>query len=119
MPRAKKQHLKKRKDGRYACRYKDQWFYSFESDDEALAQREEYKRLEKIHQLAIPTVKDFGESWIERAYPAVAETTKKGLKLHLKKLNNQIGDLLLTEVKPSNIFLKQKQQRFTRYSLLL
>ena len=29
MPRQKKQHLKRRKDGRFACRYKDQWFYGF------------------------------------------------------------------------------------------
>ena len=47
MPRQKKQHLKRRKDGRFACRYKDQWFYSADPD-EALAMREEYKRLEKI-----------------------------------------------------------------------
>ena len=26
MPRPKKQHLTKRKDGRFACRYKDKWF---------------------------------------------------------------------------------------------
>ena len=102
MPRAKKQHLKKRKDGRYACRYKDQWFYSTDPD-EALAMREEYKRLEKLEVGAVPTVKVFSEKWIERAYPSVADTTKTGLKIHLKKLNNQIGDLLLTEVKPSNI----------------
>ena len=40
MPRAKKQHLKQRKDGRYACRYKDQWFYSTDPDD-ALAIRDQ------------------------------------------------------------------------------
>ena len=47
MPREKKQHLKKRKDGYYVCRYKDQWFYSLDEDD-ALAQRAEYKRLERL-----------------------------------------------------------------------
>ena len=103
MPRAKKQHLKKRKDGRYACRYKDQWFYSLESDDDALAQREEYKRLEKLQQLAVMTVKDYADAWIDRAYPAVADTTKTGLQIHLKKLMDVIGDMNLEDVKPSNI----------------
>ena len=32
MPREKKQRLKKRKDGYYVCRYKDQWFYSLDED---------------------------------------------------------------------------------------
>ena len=103
MPRAKKQHLRKRKDGRYACRYKDQWFYSYESDDEALALREEYKRLEKLQFYAVPTVKEYGEKWLDRAYPAAAETTRNGLRIHLKKLNDLYGDMLLSDVKPSHI----------------
>lgn len=45
MPRQKKQHLKQRKDGRYCCRYKGQWFMG-QTEAEALAAREEYKRLE-------------------------------------------------------------------------
>lgn len=110
MPRAKKQHLKKRKDGRYACRYKDQWFYSFISDEDALAQREEYKRLEKLDACAVPTVQEYSEKWLERAYPAAAETTRNGLKIHLKKLNDLYGDLLLSDVKPSHIKSVYSQQ---------
>ena len=102
MPRAKKQHLKKRKDGRYACRYKDQWFYSLD-EDEALELRKEYKRLEKLQAGAIPTVKEYSEKWLDRAYPAAAETTRNGLRIHLKKLNDLYGDLLLSDVKPSHI----------------
>lgn len=102
MPRAKKQHLKKRKDGYYVCRYKDQWFYSLD-EDEALAQRDEYKRLEKLQAGAVPSVKEYGERWIDRAYPAIAETTKTGLLIHLKKLTDSIGEKLLSEVKPSDI----------------
>ena len=34
MGRPKKQHLKRRKDGYFVCRYKDQWFYSLISEDE-------------------------------------------------------------------------------------
>ena len=46
MPRQKKQRLKKRADGYYVCRYKDQWFWSLDEAD-CLAQRQEYKDLEK------------------------------------------------------------------------
>ena len=46
MPRQKKQHLKKMKDGRYFCRYKDKWFTGYD-EQEVLEQREEYKRMEK------------------------------------------------------------------------
>ena len=102
MPREKRQHLKKRADGYYVCRYKDQWFYSLD-EDECLELRKEYKRLEKEQLLSVPTVKDFAEKWINLAYPSAAETTKNGLKIHLKKLTNQIGDLRLADVKPSNI----------------
>lgn len=110
MPRAKKPHLKKRKDGRYACRYKDQWFYSADPDD-CLAQREEYKRLEKLQAGMVPTVDAYAEKWISRAYPSVAASTLTGLKIHLKKLTDAIGDLSMDMVKPSDI----KEIYSTRY----
>ena len=102
MPREKKQRLKQRADGYYVCRYKDQWFYSLDHDD-ALAQREEYKRLEKQALFSVPTVQDFADKWIDRAYPSVAKNTKAQLKIHLKKLTDAIGHQLLTDVKPSDI----------------
>lgn len=102
MPRTKKPTLKKRKDGRYACRYKDQWFYSYDPDD-ALAQREEYKRLEKEQIGAIPSVREYAEKWIHRAYPSVAASTMVGLRIHLKKLTDEIGSFLLPDVRPSDI----------------
>ena len=102
MPRQKKQHLKKRADGYYVCRYKNQWFYSLD-EDECLKLREEYKRLEKQALLSVPTVKEFADRWIGRAYPSVAQTTKAQLKIHLNKLTDAIGNRLLTEVKPSDI----------------
>lgn len=102
MPRAKKPHLKRRADGYYVCRYKDQWFYSLDEAD-CLAQRDEFKRLEKQQITEIPTVAQYGEKWIKRAYPSVSETTFKGLKVHLKKLTDEVGSLLIPEVKPSHI----------------
>ena len=102
MPREKKQRLKKRKDGRYACRYKDQWFYSLDHDD-CLAQREEYKRLEKMELGAVPTLRSYAEKWIVRAYPSVATSTMAGLRIHLRRLTDLYGETLLSAVKPSMI----------------
>ena len=102
MGRPKKQHLAQRADGRYVCKYKNQWFYGY-SEEEALAQREEYKRLEWIQTGHFQTVREFADKWFDRAYPAVAETTKTGMRIHLKKLTDEIGDVLLEEVKPSHI----------------
>ena len=102
MPREKKQRLKRRADGYYVCRYKDQWFYSLD-DNDALEQRKEYKRLEKQALLSVPSVKEYAEKWIDRAYPAIAKTTKNGLKIHLRKLTDAIGEQLVTDVKPSSI----------------
>ena len=45
MPRIKKQHLKRRADGRYCCKYHGIQFMG-NTEDEALRAREEYKRAE-------------------------------------------------------------------------
>ena len=102
MPRQKKQRLKQRKDGRFACRYKSVWFYG-STEDEALAQREEYRRLEKLTASSVPTVQEFAERWIVRAYPSVAPSTLAGLRIHLQKLLDEVGPFLLPDVRPSHI----------------
>jgi len=102
MPREKRQRLKKRKDGYYVCRYKDQWFYSLDEDD-ALEQRKEYKRLEKLHRGAVPSVSDYANRWITRAYPECSPYTMNQLKIHLRKLTELYGDLPVSSVKPSQI----------------
>lgn len=103
MPRQKKQTLKKRKDGRYACRYKDQWFYSAISSDDALEQREEYKRLERQGVASCPVVDDYAWKWLKRAKPQAKFSTTYQNKLLLKKLLKHIGYLQFDEVKPSMI----------------
>lgn len=102
MPRQKKQRLKRRPDGYFVCRYKDQWFYSLDEDD-ALEQRKEYKRLEKQALLSVPTVKEYAEKWLDRAYPEASWSTKKQHRIHLRKLTDLYGDLPVTSVKPSQI----------------
>lgn len=101
MPRQKKITLKKRKDGRYRCKYKDQQFYG-NSPEEADALRQQYiddlkkgfKR-KKVHEYALP--------WLKRTYPAVAESTYTGLAIHLQHLIDEIGEMQVSEVVPSNI----------------
>ena len=102
MPRQKKQVLKKRADGRYACRYKNQWFYHTDPD-ECLRLREEYKEQEKRGRIMSYFVQEYALNWFERAYPNISPSTKRGLKTHLKTLINAIGSLSVSEVKPSDI----------------
>ena len=102
MPRQKKQRLKRRKDGRYACRYKDLWFYGM-TQEEALEKREEYKREERRTMYAPMTVREYAEQWVERAYPTAAQRTVHIARVHLRKLNDAVGSFTLCDVRPSDI----------------
>ena len=102
MPRQKKQVLKKRADGRYACRYKNEWFYG-RTPEEALAQREEFKEAEKRGVIASYFVQEYALKWFERAYPNPNPKTADSIKRHVKTLINAIGNLPVSEVKPSDI----------------
>ena len=102
MPREKKQKLKKRPDGRYACRYKDQWFYSTDHDD-CLRQRKEYKEALKRGRVASYFVKEYAAQWLDRYCTGNAPSTKAGLATHLKKLTDAIGSKPISEIVPSDI----------------
>ena len=105
MPRQKKQVLKKRKDGRFACRYQDKWFYSDTSSDDALAQREAYIRQLKNGDLYNQTITvfEYGTKWLKIAHPDVTQTTYTGYSIHLQHLVNQLGNTPICDVKPSQI----------------
>lgn len=102
MPRQKKPHLKKRKDGFFVCRYKNQYFWSKDEDD-CLLQREEYKRLEKQGIVESVFVREYAEKWLDRAFPEVSESTKEGHRIHLKKLYKVVGGMRFVDVRPSDI----------------
>ena len=102
MPRSKKPKPTKRADGRYVCRYKDQYFYDTDPD-ECIRQREEYKEAERRGKVASYFVREYALQWFDRYYPNVAPSTKQGLKTHLQTLINAIGDLPVSDVKPSYI----------------
>ena len=105
MPKQKKQVLKKRKDGRFACRYQDQWFYSTISSDDALEQREEYKRSlitgEAYRRMV--TIEEYGSKWLKVAYPTASQSTITGLKIHLKHLINCLGKTPVCDITASQI----------------
>lgn len=102
MPRKKKEHLKRRKDGRFCCKYKGIAFYSYESDEEAVALRDEYIRNEQKG-FSLQTVSDYALPWLKRSFPAVKDSTYTGLAIHLQHLIDAIGDKLISEVIPSDI----------------
>ena len=102
MPRQKKQTLKKRKDGRYRCKYHDMYFYG-ESPEEAFAARDEYRQNEKLGLTRGQTVADYALPWIKRTFPAVADSTYHGLVIHLQHLIDAIGHKKISEVLPSDL----------------
>ena len=102
MPREKKVRPTKRADGRYVCRYKTQYFYSDDPDD-CLAQREAFKKAEREGRIMVYFVSEYAQKWLERYSPNIAPSTKQGVKTHLQRLTNAIGDLPVSEVKPSDI----------------
>ena len=103
MPRQKKERLAKRKDGRYRCRYKGIEFYSTISDEDAIAQREEYKRQEKAGLIRQASVADYAVPWLTRTFPEVSDSTKTGLAIHLQHLVDEIGNKRISTVIPSDI----------------
>ena len=101
MPREKKPTLKRRKDGRYKCKYHDLQFYG-STPEEAFAARDEYRRQEASG-FRRKTVSEYALPWLKRSYPSVRDSTYTGLAIHLQHLIDSIGEMQLTEVLPSDI----------------
>ena len=92
--------LKRRKDGRFVCRYHGQWFYSTISAADAIRQRDEFIRAEKR---GFYFVREYADAWLTRSRPDVAPSTMVGLRKHLQKLLDVCGDLPISDVRPSDI----------------
>lgn len=98
MPRAKKQHATRRKDGRYQCKYKGVFFYG-RTEQEALSARDNYKSLS----ISPETFGAYAMRWLE-AYKS--HLTVKPYNQHVRMLNRFLsmhGDRLLTEITPTMI----------------
>lgn len=101
MPRQKKERLKKRKDGRFKCKYHDMQFYG-NTPEEALALRDEYMRSEQ-RGVSFQIVQDYSAAWLKRTFPEVAPSTYTGLAIHLQHLIDCIGEKRIADVVPSDI----------------
>lgn len=99
MPRQKKQRLKQRADGRFACRYRDQWFYGL-TEDEALEAREAYKRQEKAGEVARydPTVSEYAQKWLPLHKSGVSDKCYNDYAKQLEALCAVIGSQKLKKV---------------------
>lgn len=99
MPRPKKQKLKRRADGRYCCRYKDQIFYGSTSD-EALALREQYMKDLADGTLARQqtTVKQYALTWLPLHKADVTAKCYNDYACQLEKLFPLIGNKALSDV---------------------
>ena len=104
MPRQKKQHLKRRKDGRYCAVYHGIQFMG-NTEDEALQAREAYKQAEKSASLEpeIPFFSNYAMNWLS-AYKA--HLTTGPYNQHVRNLNKwieHIGNKRITDYTPSDV----------------
>ncbi len=102
MPR---QHLKRRKDGRYACRYKDKWFMG-DTETEVLEAREAYKlqlkqgmKKDADHM----TVREYAARWLPIHRSHVNNATYNHYAKQINFLVDAIGDQRVVDVTPSDI----------------
>ena len=101
MPRKKKETLKKRKDGRFKCKYQGIQFYG-STPEEAFEARDEYIKNQNKGFLR-QTVTEYALPWLKRSYPEVADSTYTGLAIHLQHLIDEIGQKHIDTVVPSDI----------------
>lgn len=113
MPR---QHLKRRKDGRYACRYKDKWFMG-DTEAEVLEARETYKFQLKqgmSKDADHMTVREYAGKWLPVHKHHVGEKTYNDYAKQLNALIDVVGDMHLQDVKPTDV--KAVWQQYDGYS---
>lgn len=102
MPREKKPQLKRRKDGRFCCKYQGIAFYSYVSAAEAFALRDAYKESQQRGFRKV-SVEDYALPWLRRSFPDISDSTYTGLAIHLQHLVDGIGKKYLSDVVASDL----------------
>ena len=105
MPRPKKEHLKKRKDGRYACWCNGKFFIG-PDEDQVLAERDAYRKALSegiVPDQDIPTLSEYAKAWLKRTKINVADETYAGCSRIIEKLLKVCGNKLIRDVLPSDI----------------
>ena len=126
MPRAKRQHLKQRKDGRYRAVYNGIQFMGA-SEEEALEAREAYKRAEirgESWNDKGTTVYEYALKWLPVHKASVATNTYNAYAGYLNKLVSKIGRMEMASVSPSdikdvyNLYLGQSDSQIRKARML-
>ena len=97
--------FKPRKDGRYLVRYKGKPFYGY-SQKEAIAKREEYKRMEALGLVSTktnPLFRDYAQQWLETYKCNVSPSLKRNYTSYIKRANEFLGKKTLKEITRTNI----------------
>ena len=105
MSRQKRQHLKKRPDGRYVCYYHDKAFYG-RTEPEALEARDSYKAAEKMGVLVKEsgyTVGQYAMAWLPVHKAGVKDNTFNTYLRTLKSCTAPIADILLSDLTTDDI----------------
>ena len=99
MPRAKRQHLKQRKDGRFCCVYHGIQFMD-KDEDKALAKRDDYIRQLKAEEYLRenPTVTEYAKKWLPLHKSGVSDKCYNDYAKQLESLCAAIGSQKLKKV---------------------
>lgn len=101
MPREKKQHLKRRKDGRYCAVYKGIQFMAH-SEEDALEMRRRFRESQGTRN-GNNTVFEYAYNWLPIHKASVSANTYNAYALYLNKLVSKIGRMIIRDVTPSDI----------------
>ena len=124
MPRAKRQHLKQRKDGRFCCVYQGKQFMGA-TEAEALERREEYKRnLSASVRYDLRTVGEYAAYWLPIHKADVKASTYNAYASILNHIIQPIASSRLQSVTTDNISelfaaLKDKSASYIHKSRIL
>lgn len=102
MPR---QSLKQRTDGRYACKYKGKFFYG-QTQSEALAAREAYKRQEEKglrKSYADMTFLEYSSLWIKVYKTDVTQKTHNQIACCLEAAGEHLGTLKMMDITATDV----------------
>lgn len=103
--RQKRQHLTKRKDGRYKA-VEDGIAFMGRSEEEALKKRQDYHDAKVRHEILNRngiTVYDYAYEWLPVHKASVARNTYNSYVNYMNRLTDKIGTLAMKNVTPSDV----------------
>lgn len=93
----KMKHLKRRKDGRFVCRYKGRQFYG-RTESEAIAARDAFREQERAGLKPPETVQDYAPRWLSLHKSDVSPKCRRDYEKQLETLCSIIGRKRLSDV---------------------